>query len=151
MLNSQAVPPTTFTDHYIPPKTRHDVPKSFVRPEDAPVEVIPEPPPPELVPTDVAEPDAETIAPDVFLGLAKLRNEKDEKDGDEDDENSVDDEDARKAKLVVEELTGPRLPPMPTVAPQPASFLPLLEELSPGLLKSLRGLSQLQVGNNEIS
>ncbi len=135
MLNSQAVPPTTFTDHYIPPKTRHDVPKSFVRPEDAVVEEVPEPPPPELVPTDAADPDAETIAPGAFLGLAKLKDNADA--------------DAKKAKLVDEAgATGPQLPPMPTVAPRPASFLPLLEELSPGLLQSLRSVSNLQVRRN---
>ena len=140
MLNSQAVPPTTFTDNYSPPKTRHDVPKSFVRPEDAAVvveEEIPEPPPPELIPADAADPDAETIGPGAFLGLAKLKSDDGGSSGDEDG-------DGTKAKLV-DAASGPRLPPMPTVAPQPASFLPLLEELSPGLVQSLRSASNLQV------
>ena len=39
-------------------------------------------------------------------------------------------------KLVQKE--GPELPPIPTLPPQPDSFLPLVESLSPSLLKQLQ-------------
>ncbi|XP_059083570.1 titin-like [Tigriopus californicus] len=116
VLNSQTLPPSSSSDHYIPPKTMHDIPKNFLRPEDVPEEIpeeILEPP----APTEI---DAETISepsepPEPFLGLAKLTN-----------------------GSGLEESNEPKLPPMPTLAPpQPDKFLPLLRELSPDLLKKL--------------
>ncbi len=142
-------PPTTFTDHYIPPKTKHDVPVSFTRPEDEVVvveEVPPPPPPPELIPSDV-DPDAESFPPEAFLGLAKLTDSKEEDDEDEDEGNDLDAD----VTLKLADSGSPKLPPMPTVAPQPANFLPLLEELSPGLLNSLRTASNVQVRQQKSS
>ena len=45
-LNSHIGPPRGEEDHYIPPKTLHDVPKNFIRPDD----ILP--PPPELLDVD---------------------------------------------------------------------------------------------------
>ena len=103
--------------------------------------------PPELLPGEI-DPDAEPIAPGAFLGLAKLKdpNAADAKD------ESNDDADGKSGKIVRlpedeesdrELRTGPRFPPMPTMPPAPSSFLPLLEELSPSLVASLRGAINL--------
>ena len=130
-------------------KTVHDVPKNFRRPALA--SDLPPALPPELLPGEI-DPDAEPIAPGAFLGLAKLKDPDSEGDnGDGED----DDDDGKSGKIVrlpeggedddssKELRTGPRFPPMPTLPPNPSSFLPLLEELSPSLVASLRGAINL--------
>ncbi len=139
VLNSQVAPPALVKEHYIPPKTKNDVPRNFVSPDDivtvTAVEtenklLVPEPPPPEDIPIDI-DPDAEAIVPTAFLGLAKLRDE--------------DVEDDKVLQKLIEEDEGaglPRLPPMPTEAPSAAEFLPLLEEVDPDLVNALRGVAR---------
>ena len=148
-LNSQTTVPLGLEEPYIPMKTIHDVPKNFRRPALA--SDLPPALPPELLPGEI-DPDAEPIAPGAFLGLAKLKDPKTAGDGKDDDE---DDDDGKSGKIVrlpegeegddssTELRSGPRFPPMPTMPPAPSSFLPLLEELSPSLVASLRGAINL--------
>jgi len=49
ILNSHIEPPRGDVDHYIPPKTKFDVPTNFIRPEDLP------PPPPEFFDYDIGD------------------------------------------------------------------------------------------------
>ena len=131
IFNSQALPPTTIEEAYIPPKTANDVPKNFIRPEEVP----PPPPLPIIDTNDIIDviSDVEDISPPVptaFLGLAKLKDE----------------EEKEKVESKSENIVGePRLPPMPTSLP-PGSLLPLLNKLSPRLLQSLRGTAVGGVG-----
>ena len=114
IMNSQVRPPTEAKDHYIPPKTKFDVPKNFITPEEAAILKQAQPPP-------VLEPEVELINATPFPGIAKLQDEAENK---------------------------PKLPPMPTMPPQPERFLPLLRELSPELLNSLQnGLGMQQQQN----
>jgi hypothetical protein len=75
LINSHKEPPREdLTDAYIPPKTKNDVPKNFLRPED-----VPPPPSPEEI--DIFD-DDEALAAAIedleedgaFLGLAKLKD-----------------------------------------------------------------------------
>ncbi len=149
VLNSQVLPPSSTKEHYIPPKTKFDVPKNFVRPEDvAPVaplvplleevdnfgtidildaEQLPEPPNPGTVPEQLTE--------QPFLGLAKLIDPERKKSLKELEE--LRDEVQKLAKLV-REPQGPQVPPIPTLPPQPASFMPFLEKLEPNVLQRLQ-------------
>ena len=167
VLNSQIGPPATkLKDPYIPKKTKFDVPKNFVRPEDAEIdpkdevddfgtidilnaEGLPEPPVPDFVPNSVGE--AEDLTEQPFLGLAKLQSaslqDKSLKELEE-----LRDEVKKLAKLIEKpETTGPQLPPMPTLPtlsgaalgslklpPQPSSFMPFLEKLQPSVLQQLQ-------------
>lgn len=98
-------------------------------------------------------------APEPFLGLAKLRgrtidfrlvifeNKMAKKlnlvypTGKEEvtdaDEKSKKSSKTKSEKLTLKNL-GPKLPPMPTLPPQPDTFSPLLEQLKPSLLQQLQ-------------
>ena len=85
VINSHKEPPRDgLTDAYIPPKTKNDVPKNFLRPED-----LPAPPSPEEI--DILEDDEDLLAAiegleedGAFLGLAKLKDGR-KKEGEEED------------------------------------------------------------------
>ena len=132
ILNSQVVPPTSFEDKYIPPKTKFDVPKNFKRPGgafDLLDDGLPEPPSPEEIATDIDdgfdEVDefqqiSEPPGPKPFLGLTKLRSPgSDDKDKEKDEkkDNRKSSATSKPAKLTLTD--GPKLPPIPTLPPQP--------------------------------
>ena len=85
------------------------------------------------------------MSPTAFLGLAKLKSDREEKTKDKDDDLNIDEDDLSDFNLLetlagLDLITGPRLPPMPTLPPQPGNLLPLLDELnlSPSLLRQLK-------------
>jgi hypothetical protein len=84
VINSHKEPPREgLSDAYIPPKTKNDVPKNFLRPGD-----LPAPPSPDeidiLDDDDALEAAIEDLEEDgAFLGLAKLKDGRPK--GDEDD------------------------------------------------------------------
>ena len=90
ILNSHIVPPNEdLTDTYIPPKTKNDVPKNFLRPED-----IPSIDDPELI--DILDSELKATIEELeldgaFFGLAKLR------DGTHDEESN----DNQKSRYVI--------------------------------------------------
>ena len=163
---------------YIPPKTKFDVPKNFIRPDDllrAPsppgfdsdyddvdqfgtidvldAENLPEPPLPEVVPEQLTE--------QPFLGLAKLIDPDRKKSLKELEELRAE---VKKLAKLVEKPKGPQLPPIPTVPsllslsqqlnqlpPQPSSFVPFLEKLEPTVLQQLRnGVRSQNTRDNKI-
>ena len=82
------------TDAYIPPKTKNDVPKNFLRPEDLP----PPPSPDEIdfiedVDDELAKAIEDLEEDGAFLGLAKLKDGR--RPGEDEDED-----DLKKAKYV---------------------------------------------------
>jgi hypothetical protein len=92
VINSHKEPPRDgLVDAYIPPKTKNDVPKNFLRPDE-----LPAPPSPEEIDfIDAVDDELEAALEDLeedgaFLGLAKL------KEGKPGGEN----EDSKKAKYV---------------------------------------------------
>ena len=132
ILNSQIVPPSSFEDKYIPPKTKFDVPKNFKRPGGAADLLggsdadLPEPPAPGEIPSDIDDGfDAveefqqisEPTGPKAFFGLAKLKKAESEEREKENEEKKDAKKSAKPAKLTLKEV--PRLPPMPTLPPQP--------------------------------
>ena len=156
ILNSHIEPPRGDDDHYIPPKTKYDVPKNFIRPEDAP------PPPPELIDDidilsdggdeiEISLEDLESLnlpgleslglndfdeALEPFIGLAKFKDGRKKHSKKENVVKSLDSlEDDRFEKLRVKPGE-PQLPPMPTHAPD--SAVPLIERLRPEVLAQLR-------------
>ena len=178
ILNSQANPPSEGKEMYIPPKTKFDVPKNFIRPDDllrAPsppgfdsdyddvdqfgtidvldAENLPEPPLPEVVPEQLTE--------QPFLGLAKLIDPDRKKSLKELEELRAE---VKKLAKLVEKPKGPQLPPIPTVPsllsisqqlnqlpPQPSSFVPFLEKLEPTVLQQLRnGVRSQNTRDNKI-
>jgi len=135
ILNSQIVPPSTFEDKYIPPKTKFDVPKNFKRPGAAGGLLggsdsdLPEPPSPDEIASDIDDGfDAveefqqisEPPGPKAFLGLAKLKRPESEEREKEKEEKKESKKSAKPAKLILKE--GPQLPPMPTLPPQPGQL-----------------------------
>ena len=172
VLNSQVNPPIEGKEMYIPPKTRFDVPKNFIRPDDlliAPpdpafidndpdndvdefdaidvldAEELPEPPIPETVPEQLTE--------QPFLGLAKLIDPERKKSLKELEDLRA--EVKKLAKLVEDKNEGPQLPPIPTVPslltsqqlrlpPQPSSFMPFIEKLEPSVLQQLQSTVRSQ-------
>ena len=76
VINSHKEPPRDgLTDAYIPPKTKNDVPKNFLRPEDLP----PPPSPDEIDFLDDVDKELAAAIEDLeddgaFLGLAKLKD-----------------------------------------------------------------------------
>ena len=168
VLNSQIAPPVAKDkDPYIPPKTKFDVPKNFVRLEDADfdpnnqveldfgtidvldAEQLPEPPSPDFVPNSVGE--AEDLTEQPFLGLAKLTSASLKQGQSLKELEQLRDEVKKLAKLIEKpEKEGPKLPPMPTIPtltsltqtgslpPQPSSFVPFLEKLQPSVLQQLQ-------------
>ena len=128
--NSQVNTVKGSKEYYIPPRTENDVPKNFRRPGDVEIEVD-EPPPPEIIPN---LDDIESFERAPFLGLAKFTKSEDEK-------QSQIEEDRQPGGNKLEKLIQrpePGIPPMPTVPPQPDTFLPLLESINPSLLQQLR-------------
>jgi hypothetical protein len=151
--NSQVLPPTSSKEHYIPPKTKFDVPKNFLRPEDVvpelsdiddfgtidilDAELLPDPPNPDSVQSQVGIP-AEQLTEQPFFGLAKLIDPERKKSLQELEDLKVE---VQKLAKLVQGPEGPSLPPMPTVAalpPQPSSFVPFLEKLQPSVLQQLQ-------------
>jgi len=62
----------------------------------------------------------------------------------DDDKKSQGSSKSKSEKLTLKNL-GPKLPPMPTLPPQPDTFSPLLDQLKPSLLKQLQqSLSQVK-------
>jgi hypothetical protein len=129
VLNSQGIPPTSFVDKYIPPRTKYDVPKNFKRPGQA-IDLLegsdadlPEPPAPEEIP-DIDEglievEELQQIAElprEAFLGLAKLKKPD---SGDKEKSSKLSNK-SKPAKLTLDK--GPKLPPMPTLPPQPGKY-----------------------------
>ena len=177
ILNSQVIPPSRSKEKYIPPMTKFDVPKNFVRPdeiveggpipaldEDPDSEVIddfgvidildeeelPEPPIPETVPEQLTE--------QPFLGLAKLIDPERKKSLKELEELKA--EVKKLAKLVKKPTDDPPFPPIPTVPtllgslqklqklpPQPSSFVPFIEKFDPSVLQQLQSTITNQGGN----
>ena len=166
ILNSHIEPPRGDIDHYIPPKTKNDVPKNFVRPEDLP-------PPPELLDEyddvddfgdniEITLEDLESLGlPGLeslglndltsvdhpFLGLAKFKDgrvsagkKNRKKENDERRKQTISLEDDRSEKLLVSPAPSGDLPfpPMPTVAPNTADSVPIIERLRPEVLAQLR-------------
>jgi hypothetical protein len=131
ILNSQGIPPTSFVDKYIPPKTKFDIPKNFKRPGGAidllegSDEDLPEPPAPEEIP-DIDEDidqveefqQISELPQTAFLGLAKLKKKPDSGDSKEKEKASNGNSKSKPEKLIREQ-SGPKLPPIPTLPPQP--------------------------------
>jgi len=139
VLNSQGVPPTSFEDKYIPPKTKFDVPKNFKRPGEA-IDILegsdddlPEPPAPEEIPNidedveQVGELQQISELPEkAFFGLAKLKQA-----GSSEKENATKQSSklSKPEKLQLDK--GPKLPPIPTLPPQPGKIVPRCYYLTP--------------------
>ena len=167
ILNSHIEAPRGDVDHYIPPKTLHDVPKNFIRPEDA------LPPAPELLDIDLDNLDdldddsIEITLEDLeslglpglenlglndltsvehpFLGLAKFRDGRPKSDEKRkgtrksQKETITLKEDDKFEKLRVSSGKGDvPFPPMPTLAPDSVDNVPIIERLRPEVLAQLR-------------
>ena len=168
ILNSHIEPPRGDIDHYIPPKTKNDVPKNFIRPEDLP-------PSPELLDDyDDYDDDVDDFGDDIeitledleslglpgleslglndltsvdhpFLGLAKFKDgrvssgrKKKKEKQERRKETELRSEDDDRFEKL---RVGPgelQFPPMPTHAPNSADSVPIIERLRPEVLAQLR-------------
>ena len=124
VVNSQAMPSKDSQEYYIPPRTSNEVPKGYKKPDD-------DLPTPEEIDEDIETfSEGNGLQREPFLGLAKFIRPT--------SATATSTKGLPKFEKLVQLNDNPSLPPIPTLPPQPETFLPLVESLSPSLLQQLR-------------